>query len=523
MGRFVLEEGQGQVKCLFVTPGNSGCNQATFFMGDTSMEEAPGVNFLVLDVDGALLADRFSGGGVDEQSRRLNAWLDSNRCQVIQLKKDAKGANGRQRRVFGAGGDPEVGRKIIKPHLASIEKAMQDVDIVVIWAAGGGGIGTAAMEATAKIAKKKVIPFISMLYIPFAHEGGKVPIANRLRHTLRRLGPTLVMRNEALPMEKRNADLYDVYHGVHEECGSGVFEAWLAITTEVGIQNLDLEDVIKASQYGSDAYIGRYDPSQDGAENVEEVIHQLTNHSYQQTNMVARSLLFGFSGWTVDETQKIIGGVQKAMTFPTNGYVKQQTSRSSNGKKRAFVMAFGTFGKVAVVKSQKAKGSLKALALITSEPKKEEESATTEEEESATAGQSNVAAQVEVPAPAVSRDKELAGKYGTDRKRFGHHVNGRFMPLYVPEVLGKLWQQELNNPPNMEGFKLFEELREDYGHYGSKPDVPSDWREAKSKPLAEALEERAREQEVERRRAAAVGGDKKRNIWNSVRNRFSRA
>ena len=71
----------------------------------------------------------------------------------------------------GAGANPEVGLRAAEENIDDIKAALADTDMVFITAGMGGGTGTGAAPAIAKVAKEMGILTIGVVTKPFAFEG----------------------------------------------------------------------------------------------------------------------------------------------------------------------------------------------------------------------------------------------------------------------------------------------------------------------------------------------------------------
>ena len=74
-------------------------------------------------------------------------------------------------RGLGAGGKPEVGRKAAEESEADIADILENVDMLFITAGMGGGTGTGAAPAVAKLAREAEILTVGIVTRPFTFEG----------------------------------------------------------------------------------------------------------------------------------------------------------------------------------------------------------------------------------------------------------------------------------------------------------------------------------------------------------------
>ena len=86
----------------------------------------------------------------------------------IQLAIGEKVTNG-----FGAGSNPELGKRAADEAYNEIKKVISDADMVFVTAGMGGGTGTGATPIVAKAARELDILTVGVVTTPFAFEGKK--------------------------------------------------------------------------------------------------------------------------------------------------------------------------------------------------------------------------------------------------------------------------------------------------------------------------------------------------------------
>lgn len=135
-----------QVEMAVLLPGNCGCNNARIFIDDTNPKEAPGLEFVPIDSDVMLLQERFfpNQGNPGDGEENLRKWQEVKKLDVIQLDRkrmeeeeeevlnSSDGHSGfrRHRKLFGAGGDVEAGRRAVQAALPQIEDHIRDKDLI---------------------------------------------------------------------------------------------------------------------------------------------------------------------------------------------------------------------------------------------------------------------------------------------------------------------------------------------------------------------------------------------------------
>ncbi|MEM2320320.1 MAG: cell division protein FtsZ [Candidatus Bathyarchaeia archaeon] len=96
-------------------------------------------------------------------------------------------------RGLGSGGDPNIGRAAIEESIEQVDKAINDVDIVFVTAGMGGGTGTGAAPAVAKLAREKGAIVIGVVTMPFKIEKGRINIALKGLNDMRRECDTVIV------------------------------------------------------------------------------------------------------------------------------------------------------------------------------------------------------------------------------------------------------------------------------------------------------------------------------------------
>ncbi|MGV2393025.1 UNVERIFIED_CONTAM: cell division protein FtsZ [Campylobacter lari] len=77
------------------------------------------------------------------------------------------------KRGFGAGGDPEVGKNLTLESSDEIKEILQDTDLLILTGGLGGGTGTGALPVFAKIAKELNVLTLAFVTTPFESVEGK--------------------------------------------------------------------------------------------------------------------------------------------------------------------------------------------------------------------------------------------------------------------------------------------------------------------------------------------------------------
>lgn len=128
------------------------------------------------------------GGGTNAVERMIDASIPL--VEYVTLNTDTGGYECsradtklqiglRETKGYGAGADPQKGRRSAEEDAGRIEEAIKDCDILFITAGMGGGTGTGAAPVVASIARKLGLLTVAVVTKPFAFEGKK-----RMEHAM---------------------------------------------------------------------------------------------------------------------------------------------------------------------------------------------------------------------------------------------------------------------------------------------------------------------------------------------------
>ena len=150
------------------------------------------------------------GGGCNTINHIIKHGVDS-RIKLISLNTDAKALQTitahskiqlgeKTTRGFGAGMDPEIGRKSAEESYEQIKDELRGSNIVLIATGLGGGTGTGASPVVARAAKEVGALTIAVVTKPFAYEGKVRERAaeDGLRELKKEVDTYIVIPNEKL-------------------------------------------------------------------------------------------------------------------------------------------------------------------------------------------------------------------------------------------------------------------------------------------------------------------------------------
>ena len=158
----------------------------------------------------------------------------------------------------GAGANPEVGLRAAEENIDDIKAALVDTDMVFITAGMGGGTGTGAAPAIAKVAKEMGILTIGVVTKPFAFEGPKKMIqAETGIENLRKCVDSIIMiPNERLKfVSETRITLANAFQIADDVLRQGVQSITELINVSSFI-NLDFNDVGTVMREAGLAHMG---------------------------------------------------------------------------------------------------------------------------------------------------------------------------------------------------------------------------------------------------------------------------
>ena len=158
---------------------------------------------------------------------------------------------------LGAGGKPEVARKLAEEDADKIAEIFEDgTDMVFVTAGMGGGTGTGAAPVVARIAREKGILTIGIVTIPFSFEGpgrNKKALAGA-NEMAKYVDALLVLDNDRLVEIYPNFSILNAFRRADDTLRNAA-EGITEIITRVGIVNRDFNDVDATLRDGKTAII----------------------------------------------------------------------------------------------------------------------------------------------------------------------------------------------------------------------------------------------------------------------------
>ncbi len=158
----------------------------------------------------------------------------------------------------GAGANPEVGLRAAEENIDDIKAALAEADMVFITAGMGGGTGTGAAPAIAKVAKEMGILTIGVVTKPFAFEGPrKMAQAEMGIENLRKCVDSIIMiPNERLKfVSETRITLANAFQIADDVLRQGV-QSITELINVTSFINLDFNDVATTMRDAGLAHMG---------------------------------------------------------------------------------------------------------------------------------------------------------------------------------------------------------------------------------------------------------------------------
>jgi len=207
------------------------------------------------------------GGGNNAVNRMITGGLRGVEFITINTDKQALQHSTAPRKLqigekiargYGAGSNPEVGKKAAEETRGEISKMLENTDMVFITAGMGGGTGTGAAPTVAECAKEKDILTIGVVTRPFDFEGSRrrQQAEGGIEELHSKVDALVVIPNERLKLvsEQRITFLnaFEIADNVLRQAVQSISE----LITMDGIINLDFADVTSIMKGAGYAHMG---------------------------------------------------------------------------------------------------------------------------------------------------------------------------------------------------------------------------------------------------------------------------
>lgn len=223
---FDMDETQVNIKVVGV--GGGGTNTVNRLIAD----EIKGVEFIVMNTDKQSLGKSSAGK------------------KVIIGERVTKG--------FGAGANPDVGKRAAEESIEEITQALKGADMVFLTSGMGGGTGTGASPVIAKVAKDMGILTVGIVTKPFAFEGKRrmAQAEEGIRNLSQFVDSLVVIPNERLKMvSETRITLLNAFEVADGVLSRGV-QSISNLINVPGLVNLDFADVTAVMSNAGLAHMG---------------------------------------------------------------------------------------------------------------------------------------------------------------------------------------------------------------------------------------------------------------------------
>ncbi|MGJ7912976.1 cell division protein FtsZ [Neobacillus sp. LXY-1] len=207
------------------------------------------------------------GGGNNAVNRMIEAGVEG--VEFISVNTDAQALNQSKAenklqigstltRGLGAGANPDIGKRAAEESTREIELALEGADMVFITAGMGGGTGTGAAPAIAKIARNLGALTVGVVTRPFKFEGHKRAVnANHGIKEMREAVDTLIIipNNRLLEIIDKKTPMLEAFVEADNVLRQGV-QGISDLIAVPGLINLDFADVKTVMSHKGTALMG---------------------------------------------------------------------------------------------------------------------------------------------------------------------------------------------------------------------------------------------------------------------------
>ncbi|MEH7332450.1 cell division protein FtsZ [Neobacillus drentensis] len=207
------------------------------------------------------------GGGNNAVNRMIEDGVEG--VEFIAVNTDAQAINQSQAEIkmqigssltrgLGAGANPEIGKLAIEESKKQMEEVLAGADMVFVTAGMGGGTGTGAAPAIAKIARKLGALTIGVVTRPFKFEGKKRAMnAESGIEAMREAVDTLIIipNDRLLEIVDRNTPMIEAFREADAVLRQGV-QGISDLIAVPGLINLDFADVKTVMSHKGTALMG---------------------------------------------------------------------------------------------------------------------------------------------------------------------------------------------------------------------------------------------------------------------------
>ncbi|MBP7831304.1 MAG: cell division FtsZ family protein [Kiritimatiellae bacterium] len=226
------------------------------------------------------------GGGCQSVARMASAWATGPEVWLVNTDQQALSACGMPERRLqvgrsltrgvGTGGDPNLGRLAVEEDADLIREVLVGVEVLLLVVTFGGGTGTGAAPAIARIAREAGVTTIGLVTLPFEFEGlRRRQLAAEGLEALRLQADMVVTlpNQHLLGLADDQESLRDAFTRTDAMLNVAVRSLW-RLLTQPGIINLTLADLRNMVEHSSGACTFGYAEGS-GSKKAEQALSRL--------------------------------------------------------------------------------------------------------------------------------------------------------------------------------------------------------------------------------------------------------
>ena len=159
---------------------------------------------------------------------------------------------------FGAGSNPEIGKKAAEETRSELAKVMESTDMVFITAGMGGGTGTGAAPVVAEVAKERDVLTVGVVTRPFDFEGAKryAQAEQGINEMHQKVDALIVIPNNRLKLVSEQRITFRNAFEIADNVLLQAIQSISDLITMDGIINLDFADVTSIMKGAGYAHMG---------------------------------------------------------------------------------------------------------------------------------------------------------------------------------------------------------------------------------------------------------------------------
>lgn len=207
------------------------------------------------------------GGGNNAVNRMIASGLRGVEFITINTDKQAllHSASPRKLQIgekltkgFGAGSNPDVGKRAAEETRSEISKLLENTDMVFITAGMGGGTGTGGAPVVAEVAKERDILTIGVVTRPFDFEGSarRLQAEAGIEEMRSKVDALIVIPNERLKLVSEQRITFKNAFEIADNVLRQAIQSISELITMEGIINLDFADVTSIMKGAGYAHMG---------------------------------------------------------------------------------------------------------------------------------------------------------------------------------------------------------------------------------------------------------------------------